>query len=116
MSSYLPPLHINPKFDNSDFNYQNMSLTQYAASKLYASLAGLSNYVTNSALTTTLGNYALLASPTFSGTPFAPTASVGTNTTQIATTAFVLANGAAPTLQTNTSTGTGIFSPKNATS
>ena len=32
-------------------------------------------------------------SPTFTGTPLAPTASSGTNTTQIATTAFVLANG-----------------------
>ena len=31
-------------------------------------------------------------SPTFTGTPAAPTASVGTNTTQLATTAFVLAN------------------------
>ena len=34
-----------------------------------------------------------LASPTFTGTPTAPTATAGTNTTQIATTAFVLANG-----------------------
>lgn len=33
--------------------------------------------------------YALLASPAFTGTPTAPTASSGTNTTQIATTAFV---------------------------
>jgi hypothetical protein len=32
---------------------------------------------------------ALLASPAFTGTPTAPTAAVGTNTTQIATTAFV---------------------------
>jgi len=32
---------------------------------------------------------AALASPTFTGTPKAPTASAGTNTTQIATTAFV---------------------------
>jgi len=32
-----------------------------------------------------------LASPTFTGTPAAPTASVGTNTTQLATTAFVQA-------------------------
>jgi hypothetical protein len=32
-------------------------------------------------------------SPSFTGTPTAPTASVGTNTTQIATTAFALANG-----------------------
>ena len=34
-------------------------------------------------------NYALLASPAFTGTPTAPTATAGTNTTQIATTAFV---------------------------
>jgi microcystin-dependent protein len=32
-------------------------------------------------------------SPTFTGTPTAPTAATGTNTTQIATTAFVQANG-----------------------
>lgn len=35
--------------------------------------------------------YALLASPTFTGTPAAPTASPGTNTTQLATTAYVIA-------------------------
>lgn len=35
------------------------------------------------------------ASPTFTGTPAAPTATAGTNTTQLATTAFVLANSAA---------------------
>ena len=32
-----------------------------------------------------------LASPTFTGTPAAPTAAAGTNTTQLATTAFVMA-------------------------
>ncbi len=36
-----------------------------------------------------LSAYAKLASPSFTGTPSAPTAAVGTNTTQIATTAFV---------------------------
>lgn len=35
---------------------------------------------------------ARLANPTFTGTPAAPTASPGTNTTQLATTAFVRAN------------------------
>jgi hypothetical protein len=35
------------------------------------------------------GNTVLSASPTFTGAPLAPTASPGTNTTQIATTAFV---------------------------
>jgi hypothetical protein len=40
------------------------------------------------------GTVALLDSPDFTGTPTVPTASVGTNTTQIATTAFVQANSA----------------------
>ena len=43
-----------------------------------------------------LSPYALLASPTFTGTPTAPTAAAGTNTTQIATTANVVANFATP--------------------
>jgi hypothetical protein len=50
-----------------------------------------------------------LASPTFTGTPAAATATVGTDTTQIATTAFVLANGSAGVgsdVQTFTSSGT----------
>ena len=34
---------------------------------------------------------AALASPTFTGTPAAPTAAQGTNTTQVATTAYVQA-------------------------
>lgn len=48
-----------------------------------------------SALQKVNGNDALkapLASPALTGTPTAPTATVGTNTTQLATTAFVLAN------------------------
>jgi hypothetical protein len=44
------------------------------------------------------------ASPTFSGTPFAPTAAAGTNTTQIATTAFVQ-NQLNPTITGGTITG-----------
>lgn len=39
------------------------------------------------------GNVVLSASPTLSGTPLAPTAGVDTNTTQIATTAFVIGQG-----------------------
>src|SRR5580700_9796157 len=42
---------------------------------------------------TALSALALLASPTFTGTPLAPTAAVNTNTTQIATTAFVIGQG-----------------------
>lgn len=40
---------------------------------------------------TEINGLAPLASPTFTGTPAAPTASAGTNTTQLATTAFVQA-------------------------
>lgn len=40
------------------------------------------------ALTSDLATYATLASPTLTGTPLAPTATAGTSTTQIATTAF----------------------------
>jgi hypothetical protein len=45
-----------------------------------------------SAIQTQLNAKAALASPAFTGTPLAPTAAVGTNTTQVATTAFVSAN------------------------
>lgn len=54
-----------------------------------------------------------LASPTFTGTPAAPTAGLGTNTTQLATTAFVLANlsGAIKVLRTQTFTSSGTYTP-----
>jgi stress-induced morphogen len=58
---------------------------------------GGSNTLTNIAqssvvnLTTDLAAKASLASPALTGTPTAPTATSGTNTTQIATTAYVLA-------------------------
>jgi hypothetical protein len=60
------------------------------------SIAIAQSAVTN--LTTDLGLKANLSSPALSGTPTAPTASVDTNTTQIATTAFVLsqASGSNP--------------------
>lgn len=47
------------------------------------------NPVQNKVINTALVSKANLASPTFTGTPKAPTASAGTHTTQIATTAFV---------------------------
>lgn len=43
----------------------------------------------NSAINSALASKANLASPTFTGAPKAPTAAAGTNTTQLATTAFV---------------------------
>ena len=62
--------------------------------------SGVTSFNTRTgAVTSTSGDYsvgqvtgaAALASPTFTGTPAAPTATVGTNTTQLATTAFVQA-------------------------
>jgi len=47
------------------------------------------NIATKQYVDNTLSLKANLASPTFTGTPAAPTATAGTNTTQIATTAFV---------------------------
>lgn len=45
------------------------------------------------AIATAINSKANTNSPTLTGTPLAPTAATGTNTTQIATTAYVLANG-----------------------
>ena len=50
---------------------------------------GNSAWITIGTLGATNWGLAALASPTFTGVPLAPTASAGTNTTQIATTAFV---------------------------
>lgn len=62
------------------------------------SLAGTTNEITVSASTGSItlsipAAIARLASPTFTGTPAAPTAAVDTNTTQIATTAYVVGQG-----------------------
>lgn len=61
-------------------------------------------------VTTNLAAKAPLASPTFTGVPAAPTATGGTNTTQIATTAFVTAAVAAvsPSLKYSTTVGDGV--------
>ena len=58
---------------------------------------------------TTFNNKAPTASPAFSGTPTAPTAAANTNTTQIATTAFVLgqASSSSPLMDGVAAVGTG---------
>ena len=55
-----------------------------------------------SAIQTQIDNKAGLASPTFTGTPAAPTATLGTNSTQLASTAFVAAAIANVNAQTAT--------------
>ena len=62
-----------------------VSSTAFAAASHGHSIADVTN------LQTALNAKAPLSSPTFTGTPAAPTAAGGTNTTQVATTAFVQA-------------------------
>lgn len=78
----------------------NLSAAKSGANSDITSLAGLTTALsvaqggTGTTTSTGTGSVVLSASPTLTGTPVAPTASQGTNNTQIATTAFVLANGA----------------------
>lgn len=62
------------------------------------------------ACTATIASYATLASPTFTGTPAAPTAAADTNTTQVATTAFVVgqAGSATPNMDGTGAVGTSL--------
>lgn len=85
---------------NSSTNYDDSWVTPTAAPVF--SVAGRTGAITLGEsditnLTTDLAAKAPLASPTLTGTPTAPTASNGTNTTQIATTAFVKSAVTAPT-------------------
>ena len=73
----------------------NLTGTASSATTLTSLTASITelNYVdgVTSAIQTQLDAKAALASPALTGTPTAPTASTGTNTTQIATTAYVQA-------------------------
>mgnify|MGYP000063484624 FL=1 len=60
----------------------------FAEASLTAAARTVLDDATVAAMLATMGG-APLASPTFTGTPAAPTATAGTNTTQLATTAFV---------------------------
>lgn len=93
----------------------NFSAGQISASAFIGNLTGnVTGAVTGTATNSTqLGgvaaaSYALLASPTLTGTPLAPTAAAGTNTTQIATTAFVR------TAITNATASLGTLSTQNS--
>jgi hypothetical protein len=74
-----------------------LATTQFVANALAAFGAGVLSFNTRTGAVTLTGTDiagaggALLASPAFTGSPTAPTASAGTSNTQIATTAFVQA-------------------------
>jgi len=79
MSSYLTTVTASSTY-----------LTQTNAASTYQTQSGMSSYLTTATASST---YAPLASPTLTGVPAAPTAAVDTNTTQIATTAYVIGQG-----------------------
>lgn len=73
-------------------NTTQVSTTAFVAAAIAAILNGVSaSFDTLAEIATELGLKATIASPTFTGVPAAPTAGAGTNTTQLATTAFVKA-------------------------
>jgi hypothetical protein len=100
--------YVDSKFlpTSASSSFVGLTNTQTLTNK---TISGANNTLTNIAqasvtsLTTDLSAKAPLASPTLTGTPAAPTAAANTNTTQIATTAFVTtadnlkANLASPT-------------------
>lgn len=77
--------------DDKNFNLYAPTLTGTGASGSWSiSITGTAAKATADASGNTItSTYAPLASPALTGTPTAPTAANGTNTTQIATTAFV---------------------------
>ena len=92
----------------------NLATTAFVHAAVVASTTGVASFNTRTGavvLTTadiTGAGGAALASPSFTGIPLAPTATIGTNTTQIATTAYVeqaLAAIAAGVTSFNTRTG-----------
>lgn len=90
-------------------NDTTVATTAYVTAALSASVAGVASFNSRTGAVTLLNadisaaGGALIASPAFTGTPAAPTAPTNTNTTQLATTAFVMAQIAA-------STGAGVTS------
>ena len=109
---------INASIDGSQLtanSVANGSLAQMPAGTLKGNNTGATATPTDltAAQALSLLGAAPLASPAFTGTPTAPTAAPGTNTTQIATTAFVqdVVQGTNPpirtiTVQTFTTSGT----------
>jgi hypothetical protein len=85
------------------FTVDNQGRLAFAANNAVSSISIAASQITS---TTGSGNAVLSNSPTLTGSPLAPTATLGTSNTQIATTAFV---GAA-----TTALGLGTMSTQNA--
>jgi len=90
-------LSANPS-ENSTFRYSGLQVQNFSGT-MSVTPTGLTfpNSSTQTIAFPGFTGYAPLASPTFTGTPLSTTAAVDTNTTQIATTAYVVAQAAAAT-------------------
>lgn len=113
----------NPTTDVSDtywkvaFADNSTALTTTTGDARYTQRANNLSDVANTTTARTNLGAAPTASPTFTGVPVAPTAAVGTNTTQLATTAFAVNQdlGGTQTLQTLTGSRTLLTNYTNAT-
>jgi hypothetical protein len=101
-----------------EYDLQGTGTSNFFAQKIISEAANDGNFYARRSLGwSNIGaTFAPLASPALSGTPTGPTAVAGTNTTQLATTAFVMANagtpgGAATTVQTRVFTASGPYVP-----
>ncbi|MBS0369011.1 MAG: hypothetical protein JSS57_07415 [Proteobacteria bacterium] len=100
-------------------NTTQIATTAYVIAAISGAGAVASVFGRTGAVVATSGDYTVgqvtgaapLASPTFTGTPAAPTAAVNTNTTQIATTAFVVgqAGSANPLMNGSVAVGTSLL-------
>ena len=96
-----------------------LATTAFVMAAVAAGTAGVSSFNGRTGAVTLIANDlsaaggALLASPIFTGTPQAPTATPGTNTVQLATCAFVMAN--LPVASTAAPTMNGTAAPGVAT-
>lgn len=82
----------NKTINASNNTISNLALSMFASGVVLTALSNSPSdtaLLTEKAISTLLALKAPLASPNLTGTPTAPTAAAGTNTTQIATTAFV---------------------------
>jgi hypothetical protein len=100
----------------------NSAIATSGANANITSLSGLSTPLsvaqggTGVASSTGSGSVVLSVSPAFTGTPTAPTATVGTNTTQLATTAFVqAAAGSGRLIGVQVFTAGGTYTPTTGT-
>jgi hypothetical protein len=106
----------------ASFSAGSTGFTPNTATTGAITLAGTLNVANGgTGVTTSTGttSVVLSASPTLTGTPLAPTATAGTNTTQIATTAFVqtaVSSGGTPSQINPTPTNTGTLYPVFLTS